>query len=100
MPRMLREIVREVAAQDPGLEVVAEIGQEATGTAATYDPEVIVVGAGVFTAAGIQTLLAARPRTRVLTVDDEGESMLYRLAPEQVKLGELSPALLLTALHG
>ncbi|HEY8704311.1 MAG TPA: hypothetical protein VIL98_06130 [Gaiellaceae bacterium] len=103
MPRMLRDIVRAVAAQDPSLDIVGEVSWETdlTATASSYDAVVIVAGARASSGSAIGELLEARPRTRVLTIDADGaQSVLYRLSPEAVSLGDLSPARLLKAIHG
>jgi len=103
MPRMLRDIVRAVAEQDPSLEIVGEVPWESdlTATASSYDAAVIVAGARASSAPAIGELLEARPRTRVLTIAADGaQSILYRLSPEAVALGDLSPSRLLQAIHG
>jgi DNA-binding NarL/FixJ family response regulator len=103
MPRMLRDIVRAVAAQDPALQIVGEVSWETdlTATAYLYDAAVIVAGARAKSRSEIGELLEARPRTRVLTIAADGaQSILYRLSPEAVALGDLSPARLLEAIHG
>lgn len=103
MPRMLRDIVRAVAEQDPSLEIVGEVSWDTdlTATAASYGAAVIVAGARAWSGSEIGELLEARPRTRVLTIGADGaQSILYRLSPEAVSLGDLSPARLLEAIHG
>jgi DNA-binding NarL/FixJ family response regulator len=103
MPRMLREIVRDVAGHDPLLEVVAELERvgDVEAAALAYDPQVVVTDAECCDRAAIARLLAARPRIRVLTLEDDGRAgVLHRLMPEELSLGDLSPERLLEALHG
>ena len=103
MPRMLRETVRYVVACDPLLEVVAELDGVADFEAAarTYDPQVVITDPHGCDRAAIARLLDARPRIRVLTIEDDGRrGVLHRLAPEALPLGDLSRERLLEALHG
>jgi len=103
MPRMLRETVRYVVACAPLLEVVAELDGVADFAAAarTYDPQVVITDPHGCDRAAIARLLDARPRIRVLTIEDDGRrGVLHRLAPEALPLGDLSRERLLEALHG
>jgi len=102
MPRMLRDIVCEVVADDPTFEIVGQLERapDLTVTARQYDPEVIIAGDAVSEAEAIGALLEMRPRTRILTItDDGGQSILYRLSPEALALGDLSPARLREAMR-
>jgi len=103
MPQMLRDIVRDVAARDPMLEVVGEVPKQTDleTAARMFDPQVIITANGVAPAQEIGALLESRPRTRVLTITGDGRrGTLYRLIPEAVALGDLSPESLLEAMHG
>jgi len=99
---MLRDIVCEVVADDPTFEIVGQLERapDLTVTARQYDPEVIIAGDAVSEAVAIGALLEMRPRTRILTItDDGGQSILYRLSPEALALGDLSPARLREAMR-
>jgi len=103
MPRILRDIVRDVAARDPTLEVVGEVASpsDLATAARQYDPDVIVTQDSGSEEREIGALLEAHPRTRVLTIAGDGaRGVLYRLTPEAVPLGDLSPESLLEAMHG
>jgi DNA-binding NarL/FixJ family response regulator len=103
MPRMLRETVRHVVGHDPQLLVVAELDRVADVEAAarTYDPQVIITDPRGCDRAAIVRLLDAKPRIRVLTIEDDGRrGVLHRLTPEALPLGDLSRERLLEALHG
>ena len=102
MPRMLCDIVRDVAAQDASLEVVGEIAAapDLAEAVRPYDAEVVVTAAGAAAEGAIAALLEARPRTRVVTIADDGaQTVVYRLSPEAIALGDLSPARLLEAMR-
>lgn len=103
MPRMLRDIVRDVLAQDPAFEVVGEVpwSLDLTLAARSFDAEVVIAGATASDAPTIGRLLEARPKARVLTIADDGaQTMLYRMTPQTVALGDLSPESLLQAMRG
>jgi DNA-binding NarL/FixJ family response regulator len=102
MPRMLREIIREVVAAEPGAEVVAEFGEPVDLVPAVLAHRAGFVILGADLAAGeVARLLDELPRTRVLGVaDDGGQSFLYELRPHMVELGEISPERLLEAIRG
>ncbi len=103
MPRMLREIVREVVDPDPGLTIVGELPErgEHLLDALPFEPEVVVTGRDGLSAAAVDELLVAQPRLRILAIgDDGGRTVVYRLRPERVLLGELSPAALRQELRG
>lgn len=103
MPRMLREVVREVIARDPRLTIVGELPErgERLLDALPYDPEVVVTGSAGLSDDAVDELLTARPRVRVLAIGaDGGRTVVYRLRPERMLLGELSPAALREELLG
>ena len=103
MPRMLQEIVRDVAGDDPLLEVVAVLDciGDVEEAARAYAPEVVVTDADGCDRAAIARLLDAQPRVRVLTIEGDGRrGVLHRLMPEALPLGELSRERLREALHG
>ncbi len=102
MPRMLREIIRDVAAQDPTITIVGEVDgtPDLVTSVAPFDADVVVASVAVSDPSSIVLLLDAHPRTRVLTIgDDGGQSVLYRLSPEAIFLGDVSPARLLEAMQ-
>jgi len=103
MPKMLREIIRDFSERDPALDIVGVLdgSTDLPATAARLGAAVVVMGSAAGSRSTISALLQARPSTRVLTIaDDAGQVMLYRLMPEEVALGELSPARLIEAIKG
>lgn len=103
MPKMLREIIRDFSERDPALDIVGVLdgSTDLPATAAHLGAAVVVMGSDAGSRSTISALLHARPSTRVLTIaDDAGQVMLYRLMPEEVALGELSPARLIEAIKG
>ena len=79
MPRMLQEIIRDIVARDPRIEMVGEYSSPAGLAAALSRP------------AGCHLLA---PGIRTLAVlDGGGDALLLQpLAPQRVELDELTPA--------
>lgn len=103
MPRMLRELVRAVVAEQPDLAVVAELDDELDLGAelARSEPDFVIVGTerGELSPA-CRALFDERPRLKVLALERHGESaIVWELAPHRVLLGEMSPDSLLAAIR-
>jgi hypothetical protein len=99
MPRMLSDIIRELVDAEPALDIVAELDPHAPPAAIeAWSPDVVVAGRAASTRWG-EELLFARPRRRVLAVDDDGRTgTLLELVPSRRELGELSRDTLIRAL--
>jgi DNA-binding NarL/FixJ family response regulator len=98
---MLGEIVRELLANAPEIEVIGQLEDQANlqDTVRRLDPDVVVI-TGADTVALADGLLARESRLRVLAIGGEGQSaLLYELRPRRLQLGELSPETLLAALR-
>ena len=87
MPRMLREIIREIADQDPRIVTVGVYSNPAVLAAALRRP-------------GDCRLLQPGARTVAVLDAGDGALLLQPLAPERVELDELTPARLRDALAG
>ena len=101
MPGMLRQILREIAAGEPGLVVVAELPNaelDSPGILAA-GADVVVAGADLASEQAVTRLLC-RPRpVQVLGISADGhDAFLYEMRPHRVLLGELSPATLVNVL--
>lgn len=91
MPRLLREIVSQLAA--PGLRVVRAYDEpvELVGAVERDRAEVVITGAEAYEQRELDRLLAARPAVKVLGIAADGRSStLYELVPRRRSLGELS----------
>jgi DNA-binding NarL/FixJ family response regulator len=103
MPRILREVIREVLIAQPDIEIAGELeSEEGVAIAAEESAaEVIIFGSEERELpAAWRKLLEQRPGLRVLTVLSDGrESYLYELRPHRVPLGEVSPEGLLRAIR-
>ena len=101
MPGMLRQILREIAAGEPELVVVAELPNaelDSPGILAA-GADVVVAGADLASEQAVTRLLC-RPRpVQVLGISADGhDAFLYEMRPHRVLLGELSPATLVNVL--
>ncbi len=102
MPLMLRDIVNEVLASEPDLEVVGEFpdATELTAAVEQTDAAVVVAGEAAADLPSIRALLAARPRVSVLAIARNArEGVVYRLTPTRVPIGDVSPETLLQAVR-
>lgn len=103
MPTILREIVHSIVADQPDVEIVAEM-QEPRDLALAMQvsrPDVLILGGaeGEDRNARVE-LLYAHPRLKVLEVSTSGrEAFLHELVPRCTPLGELSPDELLKAVR-
>ena len=101
MSPLLREIVREIIAREPDLEIVAEHERVDVGEAvAQDDPDFVIVGPEAATDARVRSLVGAGLGLRALEVHSDGkESVLYELRPHRIALGEISSDTLLRAIR-
>src|SRR5439155_990331 len=98
LPRMLREIIEDVVAAAPDLDVVETLDKP-TGLIAVVDgakADFLIAGDDALEDVGV--LLRERPRLKVLAVACDGrQTFLYELGPQKVALDEVSPQNLLEA---
>jgi DNA-binding NarL/FixJ family response regulator len=102
MSPLLREIVRETLAREPGLDVVAEHEADVDVREAVEggDADFVILGADPTASAGVRALGAEGARLRALELHADGiESVLYELRPHRVSLGEISPETLLATIR-
>lgn len=100
MPRLLREIVSQLAA--PGLRVVQAYDEpvELVGVVERERAEVVITGAEAYEQRELDRLLAVRPGVKVLGIAADGRSStLYELVPRRRSLGELSADRLYAAIR-
>ena len=103
MPRMLREIVREVISAEPDLAIVGEFDDQYAARLAIDAQAAAVVITALEEASPIDFghLLSEHPHLRVLSLSADGsESFLCELRPHEQTLGELSPNELLGVIRG
>jgi DNA-binding NarL/FixJ family response regulator len=102
MSPLLREIVRETLAREPGLDVVAEHEADVDVREAVEDGDAdfVILGADATASAGVRALVEEGARLRALELHADGiESVLYELRPHRVSLGEISPETLLATIR-
>jgi DNA-binding NarL/FixJ family response regulator len=102
MPRMLREIVREIVTTQLDMSVVAETTDPAAllRLLRRKDAQLVVAGADDLQGADVERLLDAHPRLKLLSIRDDGRQiLLYELRPRKVALGELAPSTLAAAIR-
>jgi DNA-binding NarL/FixJ family response regulator len=102
MPRMLREIIREVVLPESDMEVAGDFStpygllEAVERTRADF----VITGTGDADLADVGRVLRERPRLKVLAVAADGrQTYLYELRPQKVHLGEVSPRNLLDAIR-
>jgi DNA-binding NarL/FixJ family response regulator len=102
MPHMLRDLIREIVAQEDDLTVAGEIADESLlAAAARVDADFVIVGDDEPGASGrYLDLLEQRPRTKILALSGDGrDAVLWELHPRLVQLGEVSPMTVLAAVR-
>ena len=92
MPPLLRDIVRDAVAHEPGLDVVAERDVTRLRESVERDePDFVIVGTDVASET-VRSVVRDGCGLRALEVRSDGkESVLYELRPHRVSLGEISP---------
>ena len=100
---MLSDVIKEILATDPSIEVVGEIpGGGAVVTAiAKNEADVVIYGTEdrELTAPWRQLFKGNLDVKVVALVDDGQEAFLYELCPRREELGELSPEGLIAAVR-
>ena len=95
MTQLLRDLLRELLTAEGAATIVAEAaaGADLIATVDASGARVVIFGnGGWYAITELEGLLAARPRTRLLSVADEGRATtLYALRPHKQELGEISP---------
>jgi DNA-binding NarL/FixJ family response regulator len=102
MPKLLRDIVKEIIRTESDLRVLGEFPQ----SSGLFDPvrntgaEVVVTAAALATPDRIATLLREHPRVRVVALTDDGErGELYESRPHRIRLTEVSAGLLVRTIR-
>jgi hypothetical protein len=100
---MLRQIVRRIAEDAPGLDVVAELPDANLDSPEIprAEPDVVITGADRISKDAVTDLLRQRQAIRILEISADARRItLHELRPQQVPLGELAPAILVAAIRG
>jgi DNA-binding NarL/FixJ family response regulator len=101
LPRMLNDIVTKIIAEQPDLEVVADVGcaSDVAHAVADHDADLVIADPSC-TDGAIERLVGPRSSLRLLEVEANGSSAcLSELRPHRVPLGEISPERLLEAIR-
>jgi DNA-binding NarL/FixJ family response regulator len=101
--RLLSDILDDVIEAEPDMQVVRHSGSQDSIVAAArrIKAHVVIVGEAPRRLAQLfDRLLEEQPQTRVLSLQGNGrQAFLYRLSPELLELGELSPQTLIGAIR-
>jgi DNA-binding NarL/FixJ family response regulator len=106
LPRMLREIVRNVLDAHAGVTVVdhASVQPRPTSLVEAVDrarADVVITGKPDQRAAVTRTLLEQRPRVQLIAVSEDGRhTTVSGLRPYREPLGEVEPDQLVEAIRG
>lgn len=104
MPQMLRQIIRRTLARDARFLIVGEYTEHVGIDVAVNrtNADYVIMGSDVFESRAVrQRLLEEGPQIRVLAVRPDGaHTTLYRLCPEEVELGDISPEHLASVMAG
>lgn len=104
LPRVMREIIRDLLSDEQGLRLVVEASADVdlSGLVDATRADVIVMSlpdVGLPREAG--HMLAQHPGVRLLGVVADGrDAILYELRPHHRSLGDVSPSALVAALRG
>ena len=102
MPRILREIVKDVLATDADMMVVGEYAESVRlrDAVSRTSADFVITDDRVSGFDEVGTLLRERPHVRVLAIGENGrDTVLYELRPQKVRLGAVSPENLLEAIR-
>jgi hypothetical protein len=99
---MLSEIVRAVLDRQEDIRVVAQLDPPVRLRVAVDQAKAdVVIASNEQVEAQGGELLRAHPCVRALAVGDDGrQTVLWRMEPQKIKLGEMSPQTLLKAVRG
>lgn len=102
MPRILRDIVSQLIAEQPDMHVVGAFADDVgADTLAELRPDVLVLGSDAADVASVcRGFVQRRPALKVLAVEADGRrTWLYEMRPHQTLIGEISPATLLETIR-
>ena len=103
LPRMLREILKNVLDTQPDFSVVAEYPSGVPLIAAARGSVADVLIAGMHEASNenLDEVVTAYPKIKVMVIEASGRWMfLYELCPRRITLGEISPGGLIDVIRG
>lgn len=104
MPRMMRDIIRDITSSHKDIDVIAELAQRDELIEAAIRTRADVVVVGKVTGSGqdeYRDLLRKRPRLKILAISADGRrGFLHELQPRVIPLGEVSPDSLIEAIRG
>jgi hypothetical protein len=105
LPQILRDVIVDIVAGQPDIEVVAELAADASlAVVKNLDASVVAMSvgpSGELPEIGWRLLATPAADLRILGLSSEGRSgFLYQLRPSQVAIGEVSPERLLSVISG
>jgi hypothetical protein len=102
MPRLLNDILDRLLTGAPEVAVLQGPlpGEDVVQAAVRVDADVVIAAERSIADAAICGLLAARARTRLLTISHDGSrGVLYELRPHRKPIGELSREVVLESIR-
>jgi DNA-binding NarL/FixJ family response regulator len=103
MPRMLRDVFKQLILEQPDMEVVGELGNGVQLLLATgqTQPDIIILGVESSELPGIGShILHEFPHVKLLGVSVDAQHLsLYELRPSMGLIGDISPQGLLEAIR-
>lgn len=103
LPRMLREILKNVLDAQPDFSVVAEYpsGIPLITAARESIADVLIAGMQDASNENLDEVVTAYPKIKVMAIEASGRWMfIYELCPRRITLGEVSPAELVDVIRG
>lgn len=103
MPPLLHDIVTDLVARQDDMRIVGELGADVSlgASARRYDASVVILGVATSDVpVEVQDLVYEQRGAKVLAVEADGRhAWLYELRPHQVRIGEVSPRMLIDTIR-
>ena len=103
MPPLLRDIVAELVGRQRDMHIVGEVdvGGSLRSSARRFDADVVILGVeSSDVPVDVQDLVYEQRGAKVLAVEADGRhAWIYDLRPHQVRIGEVSPRMLIDAIR-
>lgn len=103
MPPLLHDIVSELVGRQEDMHIVGELDRDRSlgNSVKRHDADVVILGVATSDVpVDVQDLVYEQRGTKVLAVEADGRhAWLYELRPHQVRIGEVSPRMLIDTIR-
>lgn len=103
MPPLLHDIVSDLVGRQDDMHIVGEMDADGSlqSSVRRYDADVVILGVATSDVpVDVQDLVYEQRGTKVLAVESDGRhAWLYELRPHQVRIGEVSPKMLIDTIR-